>query len=57
MINGVRGTVLIATSNIYGSGVTDSFLHGLSGIATFWLIIATLFLLADWRYLLGGGRE
>ena len=57
VINGVRGTVLIATSNIYGSGVTDSFLHGLSGIATFWLIIATLFLLADWRYLLGGGRE
>jgi len=51
-VNGIRGSVLVGLSNRYGGEITDSFLHGLSGILTFWGVVALVLLVADWRSLL-----
>ena len=49
-INGIRGTVLVALCNRYGSDIADSFVHGLSGIVTFWAVVFCIMLLADWKH-------
>jgi exosortase len=49
VINGVRGAGLIWLCNRYGVGVSDTPVHGLSGIATVLLVVCALLALADWR--------
>lgn len=52
-INSVRGTVLVGLTNEYGTGISESFVHGLTGIVTFWTVMTAVMLLADWKRLLG----
>jgi exosortase len=52
VINGVRGAGLIWLCNRYGLGISDTPVHGLSGIGTLLLVLAALLAMADWRSIL-----
>jgi exosortase len=49
VINGVRGMVLVALCNRYGMEIGETFVHGLTGIATMWLITLALLCFGDWK--------
>jgi exosortase len=52
LINGVRGAVLIGLCNRYGLGISDTAIHGISGILTVMALLCALLALADWRAIL-----
>ena len=52
-VSGVRGTVPVPLANKYGSELSDSFVHGLTGIVTFWAIMTAMMLFADRKRFLG----
>jgi exosortase len=56
VVNGVRGMFLAALSNAYGYEMSESSIHGLTGIATFWAVVFGPILLTDWRQLLGANK-
>jgi exosortase len=49
--NSLRTAALAAFSEFTGIGLHGAHLHGASGIGTFWVVMGTLFALADWRTL------
>jgi exosortase len=48
LANILRSTVLVAFCAHHGIGFLDTPLHGVSGIAAFWLTVGGLLLMADW---------
>lgn len=49
IINGVRGMFLVALCNRYGMEIGDTYVHGLTGIGTVWLITLALLCSGDWK--------
>jgi exosortase len=47
LCNTLRVFLLVVAANSFGTELLDTFFHGASGVATFWLVLLALFSLAD----------
>jgi exosortase len=47
LCNTLRVYLLVMMAHLFGTGVLDTALHGASGVATFWLVLLALFMVAD----------